>query len=85
MIDNAPAFVVEERHPEAPRSIVFLSRPYHPSVLGIRERRLYLAPTRPTPIDRWDYTRPHLLDETVAMGEREAAIHQPLLEAYLYR
>jgi predicted acylesterase/phospholipase RssA len=85
MIDNAPAFVVEERHPEAPRSIVLLSRPYHPSVLGIQKKRLYLAPTQPTPIDRWDYTRPHLMDETVAMGEREAVIHQPLLDRYLYR
>jgi predicted acylesterase/phospholipase RssA len=85
MIDNAPAFVVEERHPDAARNIVFLSRPYHPSVIGIQNRRLYLAPTQPTPIDRWDYTRPHLLDETVAMGEREAAIHQPLLDEYLYR
>jgi predicted patatin/cPLA2 family phospholipase len=85
MIDNAPAFVVEEKHPEASRSIVFLSRPYHPSVIGIQNRRLYLAPTQPTPIDRWDYTQPHLLDETVAMGEREAAVHQPLLEKYLYR
>lgn len=85
MIDNAPAFVVEERHPEVKRNIVLLSRPYHPSVLGIQAERLYLAPTQPTPINRWDYTQPHLLDETVAMGEREAALHQPLLERFLYR
>ena len=84
MIDNAPAFLAE-RHAEARRSIVFLSRPYHPSVLGIQRHRLYLAPTHPTPINRWDYTQPHLLDETVAMGEREAAIHQPLLDSYLAR
>jgi predicted patatin/cPLA2 family phospholipase len=84
MIDNAPAFLAE-RHAEARRSIVFLSRPYHPSVLGIQKHRLYLAPTHPTPINRWDYTQPHLLDETVAMGEREAAIHQPLLDSYLAR
>jgi hypothetical protein len=83
MIDNAPAFVVEDRHPEARRSIVFMSRPYHPAVMGIQGRRLYIAPTRPTPIDRWDYTRPHLLDDTVAMGEREADVHAPLLDAYL--
>ena len=83
MIDNAPAFVVEERHPEVRRSIVLMSRPYHPSVMGIQGSRLYVAPTRPTPIDRWDYTRPHLLDDTVAMGEREADIHAPLLDAYL--
>jgi predicted patatin/cPLA2 family phospholipase len=84
MIDNAPAFLAEQ-HTEARRSVVFLSRPYHPSVLGIQKHRLYLAPTRPTPINRWDYTQPHLLDETVAMGEREAAIHQSLLDSYLSR
>ncbi len=82
MVDNAPAFLAE-RHTEVRKSIVFLSRPYHPSVLGIQRHRLYLAPTRPTPIDRWDYTRPHLLEETVAMGELEAAVHQPALDAYL--
>jgi predicted patatin/cPLA2 family phospholipase len=84
MVDNAPAFLAEE-HEEVRRSIVFLSRPYHPSVMGIQKHRLYLAPTRPTPINRWDYTQPHLLDETVEMGEREASIHQPLLDAYLAR
>jgi predicted acylesterase/phospholipase RssA len=83
MIDNAPAFVAERRHPDAARSVVFLSRPYHPSVMGIQGKRLYVAPTQPTPIGRWDYTQPHLLHETVLMGEREAAIHQPLLETYL--
>ncbi len=85
MIDNAPAFVAEQRHPQARHSVVMLSRPYHPSVLGIQGKRLYLAPTRPTPIGRWDYTQPDLLDDTVAMGEREADIHQPLLDAYLAR
>jgi len=85
MIDNAPAFVAERQHPDAKHSIVMLSRPYHPSVMGIQGQRLYLAPTQPTPIGRWDYTQPHLLDATVAMGEREAAIHQPILDAYFAR
>lgn len=85
MVDNAPAFVAEERHPEIKHSIVMLSRPYHPSVMGIQGRRLYLAPTTPTPIGRWDYTQPHLLDETVAMGEREAAVHEAVLQRYLAR
>lgn len=83
MIDNAPASMAEDRHPEARRSIVFMSRPYHPSVMGVQGRRLYIAPTQPTPIDRWDYTRPHLLDDTVAMGVREAELHAPLLDSYL--
>jgi hypothetical protein len=53
--------------------------------MGIQGKRLYVAPTQPPPIGRWDYTRPHLLHETVLMGEREAAIHRPLLETYLER
>lgn len=85
MIDNAPAFVVEEKHPEARHSIVMMSRPYHASVMGVQGRRLYVAPTRQPPIGRWDYTQPHQLDATVAMGESEAATHQPLLERYLAR
>jgi predicted acylesterase/phospholipase RssA len=85
MVDNAPAFVIDRQHPELRHNIVLLSRPYHPSVMGVQGTRLYLAPTRPTPIGRWDYTQPHLLDETVAMGERESALHRPLLDAYLSR
>ncbi len=84
MIDNAPAFLAE-RDVGVQHSIVFLSRPYHPSVLGVQRRRLYIAPTQPTPIDRWDYTQPHLLDETIAMGEREAAVHLNMLDGYLDR
>jgi predicted acylesterase/phospholipase RssA len=85
MIDNAPAFVAEVRHPDAPHSVVLLTRPYHPSVLGVQGRRLYLAPTVPPPIGRWDYTQPHLLDVTVALGEREAELHRAALDAYLAR
>ncbi len=85
MIDNAPAYVAEDRHPEIKHSIVMMSRPYHPSVMGIQGKRLYLAPTQPTPINRWDYTQPHLLDETVAMGEREADVHAATLARYFAR
>lgn len=85
MIDNAPAFVVERQHPEARHSIVFMSRPYHADVMGVQGKRLYIAPTRPTPIGRWDYTQPHLLDDTVAMGAREAIEHRALLDSYLSR
>lgn len=85
MVDNAPAFIIDEKHPEVRHNIVMMSRPYHPAVMGVQGRRLYLAPTQPPPIGRWDYTQPHLLDETVAMGEREAAIHRAALDAYLGR
>jgi predicted acylesterase/phospholipase RssA len=82
MVDNAPAFVAE-RHENVRRSVVILSRLYHPSVLGAQGSRFYIAPTKQPPIGRWDYTQPHMLDETVAMGEREAEFHRPALDAYL--
>lgn len=82
MIDNAPAFVAEQA-PGVRRSIVLMSRPYHPSVVGVQGRRLYITPTRPPPIGRWDYTQPHLLSATIEMGMAEAAVHQPALERYL--
>lgn len=82
MVDNAPAFVAEH-HPGVKRSVVILSRLYHPSVLGAQRHRFYIAPTKQPPIGRWDYTQPHMLDETVALGEREADMHRPALESYL--
>jgi predicted acylesterase/phospholipase RssA len=82
LVDNVPAFVAEKR-PGVRRTIVLLTRPYAPRVLGHRGRRLYLAPTGPTPIGRWDYTRPEALEDTVAMGEAEALVHAPALDAFL--
>ncbi|MFO0636866.1 MAG: hypothetical protein U0168_28890 [Nannocystaceae bacterium] len=45
--------------------------------------RLYVAPTEQVPVERWDYTRPDLVDATIEMGEREAALHEPALRRLL--
>ena len=82
MVDNAPAFLLDDA-PGVRKNVVFLTRPYPPPVLGPKGRRLYLAPSGPVPVTRWDYTRPDLLDETIAMGEREAAAHWPVLRDFL--
>jgi predicted acylesterase/phospholipase RssA len=82
MIDNVPASLADDL-PGVRRNLVLLSRPYPREVLGRHGRRLYLAPTRPVPIDRWDYTRPHLLGATIRMGEAEAEVHAPALAAFL--
>ncbi|HVN83556.1 MAG TPA: patatin-like phospholipase family protein [Candidatus Binatia bacterium] len=74
LIDNVPAFVAEQVG-GVRRHLVMLTRPYPPGVLGRHGHRLYVGPTRPTPISRWDYTRPDLLEETIAMGERESALY----------
>ena len=82
MVDNVPAFLADGL-PGVRRNLVLLSRPYPREALGRHGSRLYLAPTRPVPIDRWDYTRPHLLAETIRMGEGEAELHAPALAAFL--
>lgn len=82
MIDNVPAFLADGI-PGVRRNLVLLSRPYPPEVTGRHGARLYLAPTRDTPIERWDYTRPHLLAQTIRMGEREAELHAAALAAFL--
>jgi predicted acylesterase/phospholipase RssA len=81
MIDNVPAFVAEAA-PGVRRTLVLLTRPYDPASLGVHGARLYVAPTRPVPISRWDYTQPHLLEDTVDMGEREADVHWEELERF---
>ena len=82
MIDNAPAFLVEDES-EVRRNLVLLTRPYPPAVIGRQGRRLYVAPTTPVPVSRWDYTQPLLLEDTVDMGEREADVHRAAVEALL--
>lgn len=82
MVDNVPAFIVEDV-PGIQRNLVLLSRPYPAEVLGSKGRRLYVAPSKSVPIERWDYTRPELLGATIAMGEEEAERHLPSLDALL--
>jgi predicted acylesterase/phospholipase RssA len=82
MIDNVPAFVAEAA-PGVRRNLVLLTRPYDRNVLGVHGSRLYVAPTRPVPVSRWDYTRPHLLEDTVDMGEQEADVHWPEVARFL--
>jgi predicted acylesterase/phospholipase RssA len=82
MVDNAPAFVAESL-PEVRRTLVLLTRPYPAVPLGRRGARCYVAPTIPPPLERWDYTRPHLMAENVALGERDADHHWELVEAFL--
>ncbi len=84
MVDNVPA-AAAEHVAGVKNNLVLLTRPYPPSALGLQGNRLYVAPTRPVPIERWDYTRPDLLQATVEMGEAEANSHEALLRRLLAR
>ena len=82
LVDNVPAFVAEKT-PEVRGNIVFLTRTYPAHVTGLKDTRLYVAPTTPVPVGRWDYTRPDLLEDTITMGEVEAEHHAHMLAQFL--
>jgi predicted acylesterase/phospholipase RssA len=84
LVDNVPASAAEDVG-GVRGNLVLMTRPYPASCLGLHGARLYVAPTMPTPIDAWDYTQPELVDETIAMGEREAEHHRAAIERWLAR
>ncbi len=84
LVDNVPADAAERGY-GVRGNLVLLTRPYPSEALGVRGSRTYVAPTKPVPIERWDYTRPELLDQTIEMGEAEAEVHRPLLDGLLAR
>ena len=76
LIDNAPADFVGP----ARSLLVLLTRDYgdakRPRVPG----RTYVEPSRPIPIQKWDYTNPALVQQTFDLGRRDgeafAAAHR---------
>lgn len=82
IIDNVPAFLVDEV-PAVKRNLVLLTRPYPSHTIGPQGSRLYIAPAQALPVNRWDYTRPELIDATIETGERDADRFAPLLADFL--
>ena len=74
MVDNAPAFVAEQAA-GVERNLVLLTRPYPAESVGRKGSRLYLCPTEPVPINRWDYTSVDRVDATVRLGRLDADRH----------
>jgi hypothetical protein len=97
LVDNAPAFVAEGSEPwvgrdgsghEWPRRpwrrhLVVLTRPYPPESVGHHRGRWYLCPSEPVPADRWDYTRPERIADTIALGTRDAVRRRAELIGWL--
>jgi len=82
IVDNVPAFLADKA-PDVKRNLVLLTRPYPSHIIGQQGTRLYIAPANPLPVNRWDYTRPELIDATIEAGERDADRYAPLLADFL--
>jgi predicted acylesterase/phospholipase RssA len=84
MVDNAPAFVAEQAGGVS-RNLILLTRPYPPESIGWKGTRLYLCPTEPVPINRWDYTSIERVEDTVRLGRTDAERHSGLIHEFLAR
>lgn len=82
IIDNAPAFLVERRA-GVRKNLVILTRPYPAGVTGERGKRLYIEPTAPIPIHRWDYRESAEVESTLELGRRDARHFAPVLTRWL--
>jgi predicted acylesterase/phospholipase RssA len=82
LVDNVPASLVE-RVPGVRRNLVLLTRPYPPGVSGARGQRLYLEPSAPIPIQRWDYTESAQVDATLELGRQDAERYAGVVEGWL--
>jgi predicted acylesterase/phospholipase RssA len=82
IIDNTPAFLAE-RAPGVTRNLVLLTQPCVNHLTRQSSSRLYIAPAEPLQVKTWDYTRPHLLEATIARGELDAARYASLLDQFL--
>ena len=67
VVDSAPVFALRG---EARRALVLLTRSYR-ALPARRSDTLYVAPSSPVTLRKWDYTRPDLLAETYDLGRRD--------------
>jgi hypothetical protein len=51
--------------------------------VGRKGFRWYLSPSEAVPISRWEYTRPDLVEATIALGDREAGRREAELLEFL--
>lgn len=82
IIDVAPAFLVE-RVAGVQKNLILLTRRYPSGVTGRVGTRLYLEPTAPIPIHRWDYRESADVEATVQLGRHDAQYFARGLESWL--
>lgn len=70
LVDNAPLEAVAG----ARSTLVLLTRAFDPARLPRRPGCTYLTPSRPIPIEAWDYTSPELVQQTYDLGRRDGEL-----------
>ncbi len=68
LVDNVPVTALTSR---VANVLVLLTRRYPPGAIPQSDERLYVQPSRPIPIDKWDYASPDLVRATLDLGRRD--------------
>jgi predicted acylesterase/phospholipase RssA len=71
-VDNAPAELAEGCA-GVDRNLVLLTRHYAGAPESGSEARVYVAPSEPIPVKKWDYAREDLVTRTFDLGVRDGA------------
>jgi predicted acylesterase/phospholipase RssA len=77
IVDNVPVEVVAD----ATEVLVLLTRRYPPERIPRVPGRLYVQPSEPVPISKWDYTSPRLIEQTFDLGRRDGDAFVRAIEA----
>jgi len=80
IIDNAPAFLAEQG--AVSRTLVLLTHHAH-GHLRVRGSRLYVGPSERVPVAALDYTEGAPIEESVALGRRDAERYALQLQRWL--
>ena len=82
LIDNVPVRALSEKA-RAGKVLVLLTRPYPKEIIPRIPNRFYLAPSKPVPVAKWDYTAPKKIQETYEQGAQEAEEAMGQIEEFL--
>ncbi len=68
LIDNVPLRALSKNEGTV---LVLLTRQYAESAIPVFPGRVYVQPSRPSPIAKWDYTNPRGIQEVFDLGRRD--------------
>lgn len=71
LIDNVPITALP---PNKGKTLVLLSRRYASESIPQHSDRLYVQPSQPIPISKWDYTNPSGLRQAFELGQKDAEL-----------
>lgn len=71
IIDNVPVTAVGEN---AGKTLLLLTRAYPEKSFPDDSSRLYVGPSRPVIVSKWDYTSPEKIQDTYDLGRRDGEV-----------